>query len=144
MAPLTEAPNPATPPTEQEQHDLVAQFIEDLQAEWDKEVPEGPTPWWHFWGVHVTCHKVTLFLLNCLDFLILEVDKLLLEGKAKKGLVLSVINTLYDYIVQGALPIWARPFSAVIKHCIVNIVISDAIDFTVAKYHNAIWPKPVT
>jgi len=135
---LSKQPNPVA---EEVQQDVVQQYTEELKTKWDAEVPQADIPWWKFWENHTTCHKVTLFLLNCMDLLILEVDKLALMGKEKKAVVLSVINGLYDYIIQGVIPIWAKPFAPTIKNYIVNVIISDAIDFTVSKYHSAVWPS---
>lgn len=135
---LTDAPNPAV--TDGTQETLVHQYIANLQRLWDEQLSAAPViSAWKFWKRPVTVHVVTLFLLECLDYLVQSVDKMALRGAAKKGIVLSVLSALYDSTITTALPVWLKPFSGAVRTLIIYTFLSNTIDFTVKKYHNAIW-----
>lgn len=92
-----------------------------------------------FWKFKSSLSAVTNFLLMALDDLVITVSTYLISGPDKKATVLSAIETLYDYTVREALPIWMRPFAAPVKHYIIYVLISSTIDWMVAKYRNGSW-----
>jgi len=120
---------------------IIQELIIRLRNQWDVEVPPVNTPWWKFWAQRCSIHLATLFLLNCLDDLIIGIDKELIIGADKKATVLDAINNLYDYTIKEILPIWARPIAGPIKTYIIYTLMSNTIDFMVAKYHSAVWLK---
>jgi hypothetical protein len=132
-------PNP-NPIGEVQQISAIQQLIIKLQAQWDVEVPSVDTPWWKFWAQRCSLHIATLFLLNCVDDLVIAIDKELIASADKKATVLDAMNALYDYTVKEILPIWAKPIAGPIKNYIIYILISNTIDWMVSKYHSAVWP----
>ena len=86
-------------------------------------------------------NKVTNFLLMVLDDFVVTVSTVIISGPDKKATVLNAVDRLYDYTVKEAMPIWMRPFAAPIKHYIVYVLVSSAIDWMVLKYQSGSW-KP--
>ena len=84
---------------------------------------------------------VTNFLLMVLDDFVVTVSTVIISGPDKKATVLNAVDRLYDYTVKEAMPIWMRPFAAPIKHYIVYVLVSSAIDWMVLKYQSGSW-KP--
>jgi len=113
-------------------------FVEAMAAVWDEN--HESVSWWQFWK-RVNFHTVTNFLINCLDDLISYFVEHNIPGADKKATVFEVLGNLYDYIIQGMLPIYLRPFSGMVKNFIINTVVSNAIDWIVEKYKNGEW-KP--
>jgi hypothetical protein len=110
--------------------------VESLRQKWDAENPPGSV----WWSIHRTrLMKATSFLIGSLDGLIQFVEDLIPDGLDKKETVMAVTGKLFDYIVATAFPIWLKPFSGVIKKVIINIIISNAIDFIVGKYNEGAW-----
>ena len=104
--------------------------VNDLQKKWDST--EKPiTKWWSASTAKI--QVATSFLLHAVGVLIRIVDVLPIDGKDKKASVLAVIDKLYDLVIVGALPLWAKPFSSYVKQYIVYSVISSAIDYLVAQ-----------
>lgn len=118
--------------------------VDELIVKWSEvhPIPEG---WFgRFRGkVKTSYTKITRFLIDCLDELIVIVEDLIDLGPDKKATVLCAINKIYDAIVAKSLPIWLVPFSPMIKRFVINIAISAAIDFIVLKYTLGTW-KPNT
>jgi hypothetical protein len=86
-------------------------------------------------------HKVTNFLLMVLDDFVVTVSTVIISGPDKKATVLNAVDRLYEYTVKEAMPIWMRPLAAPIKHYIVYVLVSSAIDWMVVKYQSGSW-KP--
>ena len=76
-----------------------------------------------------------------LDDFVVTVSTVIISGPDKKATVLNAVDRLYDYTVKEAMPIWMRPFAAPIKHYIVYVLVSSAIDWMVLKYQSGSW-KP--
>ena len=93
------------------------------------------------WIPKVSMSAVTNFLLMALDDFVLVLSTVVISGPDKKATVLDAVSRLYDYTVAEALPIWLVPFAGVIKQYIIYILVSNAIDWIVAKYRNGSW-KP--
>lgn len=91
------------------------------------------------WVPNVSLSKVTNFLLVALDDLVVTVSSVLIPGPDKKATVLYAIDMLYDHVIREAMPIWMRPIAGPVKHYIVYILISNAIDWMVVKYQNGNW-----
>lgn len=116
----------------------IENFIKTMAEIWneDKEI----SAWWKIWE-RISISKVTNFLLAVLDDLIAYVDDVLESGPDKKATVLAAIDSLYDIVIIGALPIWLKPFSSAIKKYVIQEMISPAIDWIVDKYRNGEWRK---
>lgn len=113
------------------------QFLEDLKLRWDNINPFKKS--WVLIDYKQIANSIA-FLLDCLDELIQFVEHLFPEGSLKKVAVISVLSKLYDYTIARCLPIWAQPFSMVIKQ-IVLIAFGLLIDFIVRKYNSGMWRK---
>lgn len=83
--------------------------------------------------------RVTNFLLFSLDMLVKVVDEAVLTGPDKKATVLDAVERLYDFTIREALPIWLIPVAGPIKAYIVRVLVSNAIDWVVAKYRDGSW-----
>lgn len=92
-----------------------------------------------FWKPSINLSAVTKFLLLALDDLVVTISDHLMSGADKKATVLAAIETLYDYTVREVLPIWLRPLASPIKNYVIYVLISNAIDWMVAKYRNGSW-----
>lgn len=95
-----------------------------------------------FWKPKISFSRITNFLLFALDDFISVLTKIPIPGPDKKATVLNAISKLYDFTVQEALPIYLKPFASIIKNYIVYVLISNSIDWIVAKYQNGNW-KPI-
>lgn len=91
------------------------------------------------WLPKVSMSAVTNFLLMALDDFVILVSSIAIPGPDKKATVLKAIECIYDYTVREAMPIWLRPFAGVVKQYVVYVLISNAIDWMVAKYRNGSW-----
>lgn len=87
--------------------------------------------------------SVVQFLTQALDSLINFLVEQGIPGADKKATVLNAISNLWDYVVNPLIPFWVRPFAGVIKNFVINVIISNAIDWIVAKYQSGAW-KPQT
>lgn len=115
----------------------VERMLEALKRAWDEQSKRKS-----FWGRSVDLSRVTSFLLYSLDGVVNAVNEAVLTGPDKKATVLAALERLYDYTVREALPIWLRPFAGLIKSYVINVLISNAIDWVVAKYRSGSWvPK---
>lgn len=120
--------------------DIINKYISDLSVKWDAETEEFKFKWTKFWQKSkIKMMHVVPFLLHSLDGLINLVDDLIDDGKDKKKAVLNATSILYDYIITTAMPMWMRPFSSKIKDFVINVIISEAIDWIVAKYRDGSW-----
>lgn len=111
-------------------------YLSDLKARWDQENPGGRS-WFKLAIPYIT--KSTEFIVSILDELILFVEGIIPEGSDKKAAVMTLIGKLFDYIVVQAFPIWLKPFTSTIKLVVVNILVSNLIDFIVGKYNAGFW-----
>jgi len=97
-----------------------------------------------FWSPKISLSRVTNFLMVALDDLVVTVASVVIAGPDKKATVLDAINRLYDYTVREAMPIWMRPIASPVKQYIVYVLVSNAIDWMVAKYQNGSWNNTET
>lgn len=111
-------------------------YLNDLKTRWNNE-QEEKTSWFSISKSYL--FKGTKFIIGCLDELILFVEDLIPEGKDKKQTVMIMVNKLFDYIVIQAFPFWLKPFVKVIKEIVINILISNLIDYIVDKYNSGYW-----
>jgi F0F1-type ATP synthase membrane subunit a len=95
-----------------------------------------------FWVQKPNLSKVTNFLLLAIDDFVSILIKVSIPGPDKKATVLEAVNRLYDFTVKEALPFWLKPFASVIKNYIIYVLISNSIDWIVAKYQTNKW-KPI-
>ena len=116
--------------------------IFSLEQKWDQEVKNNPKVFSKFGFIKkVNLNIVTNFILECLDDLVISIDKLLENGPDKKATVLNAIDKIYEYVLKEGMPIWLRPFAAPLKHYIIYILISNSIDWMVSKYKKKEWIK---
>lgn len=127
--------NPVNP-IGQAKMDSVMDYVKGLLVNWNKQT-QGVTSW--ISGVNFS--YIIKYLLVCLDGLIVFVDNLIDNGPDKKATVLKAIESLYDHMVAGKLPIWIKPWAGGIKAFIIYTIISIAIDFIVSKYKSGAWKK---
>lgn len=128
---IKETPNPIGTPVENYYINI---FVESMKVVWD--TTKKKTRWWKFWE-KVKLTTVTNFLLNCLDDLIAYVDQMEnVCGADKKATVLFAIGKIYDYVIKEAMPIAMWPFANVIRSYIIDTLISNSIDWIVAKYRD--------
>lgn len=116
--------------------EAVEAMLEGLKKAWDEQNSKRS-----FWGGGVSLSKVTSFLLYSLDGVVNAVNEAVLTGPDKKATVLAALERLYDYTVREALPIWMRPLAGPIKAYIIHVLVSNAIDWMVAKYKSGSWHK---
>lgn len=88
------------------------------------------------------------FLLTALDEAVKYAQENMTVGAEKKVFVLTVIGRLYDSTIGPLLPYWLYPFSSYLKNFVVNILLSQLIDYVVGKYKSGDWgnfvqPTPI-
>jgi hypothetical protein len=91
--------------------------------------------------------KITNFIMIALDDMI-STAALLTEsipGPDKKATVINAVERLYDYTVLETLPVYLLPFSPIIKKYVIQVLVSNSIDWIVLKYKDGNWKleKPV-
>ena len=116
--------------------EAVEAMLEGLKTAWDAQKSSRS-----FWGGGVSLSKVTNFLLYSLDGVVNAVNEAVITGPDKKATVLAALERLYDYTVREALPIWMRPLAGPIKAYIIHVLVSNAIDWIVAKYKSGSWSQ---
>lgn len=82
------------------------------------------------------------FFLAVIDESIIQAEgKSSYTGAEKKALVLSVLSKIYDTVIGANLPYWAYPFAGLIKSIVIDVIVSNAIDYFVGKYNEGSWKK---
>jgi hypothetical protein len=114
---------------------IIVAFVSEMKAKWEAIKAEL--------GKKVSMIQGVKFLLSCLDDLVLFVANLDLANPDKKATVLVAISVLYDYVTNGVMPLWMRPFAKLIKDFVINTLISVMIDWTWSKYKNGNWKSEV-
>lgn len=110
-------------------------LLENYKKLWD-ETKLRKSAWFRFESA-----KVTNFIMKALDDFIVAVDASSILGEDKKATVLDATDRLYEYIVREAMPLWLIPFAGVVKHYIIYVLVSNAIDWIVSKYKEGWKPK---
>lgn len=108
---------------------LVEGYLAKLQQKWEAIKPTGKE----------VLKVGTRFILDSLDELIQFVDGLIPSGEDKKKIVMTMVEKLFDTIIYKALPIWMKPFAPAVRKVVLDVIISNAIDFIVGKYRSAGW-----
>ena len=113
--------------------------IAEVIQKW-KNVPKNESIMGFFSG-KINLKDSASFLIKSLDELINHVEKLIGDGNGgtKKEMVLKAISIIFDYVAKEAMPFFLKPFSNQIKYFIINIIISNIIDFIVGKYNILGW-----
>lgn len=138
---LSITPDPVGTPNQ----DAVQLYITALEVQWATEAATNPTAsWWQFWKQPIVVHQATLFMLQCLDYVVVQLDKAIMANQDKKATALSALSTMYDLVIAPVIPIYAKPFASFIKSYFINVFVSNMIDFLCAKYHSSVWPLPPT
>lgn len=86
-------------------------------------------------------NECIIFMLDCLDDSILQVESLPISGKDKKLIVISIILNIYVVVISKNLPIYLKPFDSLIKFIVIQLIVSKLIDFIVNKYNGGLWRK---
>lgn len=120
----------------QEVISLIQGYLTEMKSKWDAEAPDKKG-WLGISKDYLL--RGTIFILLSVDEMIQFVEGIIPLGKDKKETVLLVSDKLFEYIILGHLPMWLKPVSATIRKVVINIVISELIDFMVEKYRNGIW-----
>jgi hypothetical protein len=110
----------------------VFQFLETEIQRWHAEYPQDG-------GLAILTGKVPLrdvikFLIESADEFVVMVGGMVGTTSDVQNIVLNLLNKLYDTIIIGILPIWIKPFSSLIKYVIVDILLSNLIDYLINQY----------
>lgn len=116
--------------------DLVQDYLVDMKRKWDSQAPES-RGWFGVPRDYLV--KGSLFILLSVDEMVQFVEGIIPLGSDKKETVLLVSDKLLEYIILGNLPMWMKPCSSAIRKIVVNIVISELVDFMVEKYRSGAW-----
>lgn len=111
-------------------------FLEDSKAQWASENTASKS-WINISKTNLV--NVTVFLLHKTDDLIQYVETFIANGPDKKAAVLIVLAKLFDSISDSAFPLWLKPFVPTIKQILISVILSNLIDFIVAKYRAGFW-----
>lgn len=125
--------------TTDEIQQIIAQlenYLNDLKSRWDQDNSQKKSYWKVNFEIII---KGCQFILAATDELILFVNQSILANSDKKAAVMSVSGNLFDYIITQSFPFWLKPFAPTIKSIIINIVVSNMIDFIVSKYKAGFW-----
>lgn len=122
--------------------DKLQEYLNVLVEKWNEEKEVISKKWFTFNNIQLV--KVTNFLLQSLDGLIQFVEPLIPTGTDKKLAVMAAAGQLFDFISKEAFPVILTPFVPMIKKVIIDVLISNAIDFFVAKYNEGAWKAPET
>lgn len=114
----------------------VASYLDDAKAQWDNQNPEKKS-WFSINKGNLI--KAATFLINMTDETIQFVETFIPNGSDKKAAVLLVTAKLFDYVVTKSLPAYLTPFIPMIKEIIVSVIISNLVEFIVAKYKSGYW-----
>jgi len=110
----------------------IKNFIESALFEWNSKYEKNISS-------KIFFNNATCFMLDCLDKSVNLVEDVFLEGKDKKSAVLLIMAYLFDQVIYKNLPIYIKPFAAVIRIFFVQILTSILIDFIVKKYKDGSW-----
>jgi hypothetical protein len=124
--------------TSEQVHNLLQSLsavLAKLKKQWDDQNP-GNKSWYKFSKTYLI--SSTVFLIGTTDSLVQTVEKIIPSGPDKKAAVLIVTANLFDY-VSLSFPLWLKPFTPLIKEIIVSILVSNLIEFIVAKYREGSW-----
>ncbi len=120
----------------QENISKIMDFLEGAKRKWDTENPQSKS-WFGQNKLYLV--KTTIFLLSATDQMIQFVETFIPKGSEKKIAVITVASQLFDHIASKAFPIWVVPFTPIIKQIVISIIISNLIEFIVAKYKAGYW-----
>jgi len=94
-----------------------------------------------FFTSNINLSDSVRFFITTLDEAIRFVETKYTEGSDKKTFVLEVLRRVYDTVIASQLPMWLWPFSSAIKSIVIDIIISNAIEYIVNQYNNGSWVK---
>jgi hypothetical protein len=111
-------------------------YLSLLKSKWDALCPQKKS-WFSLKDSHILDSVV--FIIEALDNLILFVQNNISEGSDKKAIVMMFTSKLFDYIVIESFPVCLKPFAPTIKKIVIDIIISELIEFMVQKYKEGSW-----
>lgn len=112
----------------------VQRFLDAQILRWKAENPNVGG-----WGIltgKVPFKDVLRFMMDATDDLVVLVEGLVFNGQDKKATVIKALETLYDNVIEGVLPMWLKPFSGMIKYIVIDVVIDKLIDYIVSRYND--------
>lgn len=110
-------------------------YLDYLKFKWNQE--NENSSYWIFGKEYLT--KVSNFITKALDETIRLVENLIPGGENKKLAVMTTMEKILDFIIIQTFPVWAKPFSSVVKSFVLNVLIDNFIDFIVSKYNAGLW-----
>ena len=121
----------------------IEELVNSLAAEWkDKVLAEtGEVKWWHFWRKGASLHTAAMYVISSVDQLVDCVEGIITGGSDKKATVMYAVGLLYDYVVKECMPIYLKPFAGKLKRFVIDVIISNAIDWIVSKYRAGVWEQ---
>lgn len=121
--------------------DLSPEIKEDLEnrllqlkKKWDEEHKGSKKPY---------VLDSAIFLMSSLDDLIIYAQKHIEKGSDKKQVVMAMSGNIFDHMVKSSFPIWIVPLIPVIKKIVIDVVLSEMIEFIVKKYNEGQWLTPI-
>ena len=114
------------------------QAVEDYVAaktkEWKEDIAKQSDRWWKFREKNDLTYAAVRFVIRATDDLVLLVEEQIPSGADKKATVLAALGLVFDAVAAVSLPIWLEPFEPEIRTVLIDIVLSETIDFLVEKY----------
>ena len=110
----------------------IEQFLEGEVQRWRAE--HLNTGGWAILSGKVPLRDVLSFMIESTDEFVVMVGSMLGSSGDVKTIVMDLVTKLYDNVIEGVLPIWLKPFSGTIKFLIINVVLSNLIDYLIAQY----------
>lgn len=122
-------------------NNLLVDKVSSIVSQWINNIPKSSSIFSYILG-KVKISDLLNFSTNGIDELIQFVEQFAISGSDKKTLVLNAASVIYDYVSLQAMPIFLKPFNVQIKNFVINVVISNVIDFLVSKYNIGGWINP--
>lgn len=110
-------------------------YILEQERKWNelKNVKTG------FFSSSIDLTVAIKFVLSSLDEAIRYAQDNMNGGTEKKAFVLNVVSRLYDITIATGLPYWLYPWASSIKSLVIDKLVSNMIDWVVAKYKEGLW-----
>lgn len=122
-------------------NNLLVDKVSSIVSQWMNNIPKSSSIFSYILG-KVKISDLFNFSTNSIDELIQFVEQFAISGPDKKTLVLNAASVVYDYVSLQAMPIFLKPFNSQIKNFVINVLISNVIDFLVSKYNIGGWINP--
>lgn len=119
----------------------IEKMVNSLATDWkDKVLAEtGELKWWQFWRSGASLHTAAVYVIGSVDKLVDCVEGVISGGSNKKATVMYAVGLLYDYVVKECMPIYLKPFAGKLKKFVIDVIVSNAVDWMVSKYRAGAW-----